>query len=134
MPRPDTISALYTNKGKGVPQDYKKVINWYHKAAEQGSAEAQYNLGLMYSDGLGVPQDYAHAHMWLNLAASQGHENATKSREIVEDNLMTREQIAEGKRLAKEWIERRSKRITTTEPTILSGLSFNRVKVTRRID
>ena len=28
--------------------NYKKAIEWYEKAAEQGHAEAQFNLGLMY--------------------------------------------------------------------------------------
>lgn len=32
----------------GVPQDYAKAAKWYQKAAEQGVAEAQHNLGSMY--------------------------------------------------------------------------------------
>ena len=40
----------------------------YRRAAEQGVAEAQYNLGHMYRMGFGVPQDYVLAHMWYNLA------------------------------------------------------------------
>ncbi len=40
------------------------------KAAEQGDASAQYNLGIMYDHGQGVPQDYAHATHWLDRAAS----------------------------------------------------------------
>lgn len=27
------------------------------KAAEQGNAEAQFNLGLMYANGIGIPKD-----------------------------------------------------------------------------
>ena len=33
--------------GQGVPQDYKKVFNWFEKAALQGKAKAQFNLGLI---------------------------------------------------------------------------------------
>jgi hypothetical protein len=43
---------------------------WYRKAAEQGDANSQYSLGLMYEGGLGVPQDYAEAYFWLDLATS----------------------------------------------------------------
>jgi TPR repeat protein len=28
----------------GVPQDYAEAVKWYGKAAEEGSAEGQYNL------------------------------------------------------------------------------------------
>ena len=43
------------------------------KAAEQGDAEAQTSLGLMYDNGKGVPQDYAEAVKWYRKAAEQGH-------------------------------------------------------------
>ncbi len=46
-------------KGQGVPQDDAKAVKWYRKAAEQGYAGAQSNLGVMYGKGQGVPQDYA---------------------------------------------------------------------------
>ena len=51
---------MYAN-GKGVPQDYAEAVKWYRRAAEQGDAYAQNNLGLMYANGKGVPQDYAEA-------------------------------------------------------------------------
>jgi TPR repeat protein len=41
--------------------------------AEQGDAEAQYELGLIYLNGDDVPQDYAEALRWFVLAAQQGH-------------------------------------------------------------
>ena len=40
--------------------------------AEQGVAEAQFNLGLMYYNGQGVRQDYAEAVRWYRKAAEQG--------------------------------------------------------------
>ena len=42
------------------------------RAAEQGDAEAQYNLGLMYLEGLGVKQDNVEAYAWIRTAAAQG--------------------------------------------------------------
>jgi len=44
--------------------------------AEQGHAEAQFNLGLMYIDGQGVPQDYTQAAQWYRKAAEQGDATA----------------------------------------------------------
>jgi TPR repeat protein len=44
--------------------------------AEAGDAEAQYNLGWMYSNGDGVPQDHKEAVKWYRLAAGQGHAEA----------------------------------------------------------
>lgn len=40
--------------------------------AEQGYAEAQYYLGIMYDDGKGVEQDSAQAAQWYRRAAEQG--------------------------------------------------------------
>jgi TPR repeat protein len=51
---------MYLN-GEGVPQDYPEALNWFRKAAEQGLASAQGNLGYMYHNGKGVPQNYAEA-------------------------------------------------------------------------
>ncbi len=57
----------------------------------------------MYANGEGVAQDYVQAHLWLSLAATQGDTDAQKnSRDFVAKN-MTREQIAEAQRLAREW-------------------------------
>ena len=44
----------------------------YRLAADQGHAEAQFNLGVMYVKGTGVPQDYTEAARLLKLAAAQG--------------------------------------------------------------
>ena len=47
-------------------------VEWCHKAAEQGFAQAQCNLGVMYANGDGVPQDAAQAVEWYRKAAEQG--------------------------------------------------------------
>ena len=44
--------------------------------AEQGDAQSQYLLGVMYADGIGVEQDAAEAARWLRLAEEQGHAKA----------------------------------------------------------
>ena len=44
--------------------------------AEQGDAEAQFNLGQMYRKGRGVPQNYEEAVKWYEKAALQGNATA----------------------------------------------------------
>ena len=95
---------MYAN-GRGVPRDDAEAVRWFRLAAEQGTAIAQYNLGVAYATGRGVPQDYVSAHMWLNLAAEAGDEDARKAREIVAAS-MTREQITEAQARAREWANR----------------------------
>ncbi len=51
---------------------YSKAVYWYRKAAAQGNAGAQINLGWMYANGQGVPRDYAKALYWARKAAAQG--------------------------------------------------------------
>ena len=63
---------MYDN-GRGVRQDYVEAVQWYRKAAEQGHAQAQDNLGEAYEEGLGVHQDDAQAVQWYRKAAEQGH-------------------------------------------------------------
>ncbi|HMY01514.1 MAG TPA: hypothetical protein PKC44_17210, partial [Agitococcus sp.] len=41
--------------------NYTIALKEFKKAAQQGDAYAQFNLGLMYAKGEGVPQDYAKA-------------------------------------------------------------------------
>jgi hypothetical protein len=68
--------------GRGVAKDEKTAVLWYTKAAKQGFADAQFNLGAMYADGRGVTQDIVSAHMWFYLAARAGNGSAEKHRDL----------------------------------------------------
>ena len=52
------------------------AVEWYRKAADQGFAEAQFNLGKMYSAGLGVGRNKKEAENWYRKAADQGFADA----------------------------------------------------------
>ena len=58
--------------GDGVPQDYAEAVEWYRKAAEQGTqaqyAGAQEKLGEMYKKGFGVAKNYDEAIKWYRKA------------------------------------------------------------------
>ena len=56
--------------------DYVTAIKEWMPLAEQGDADAQNNLGVMYQNGYGTTQDYKKAGKWYRLAAEQGQQNA----------------------------------------------------------
>ena len=56
--------------------DYETVLKGLRTPAEQGDAEAQFNLGVMYANGEGVTQDDKEAVKWYRLAAEQGNAEA----------------------------------------------------------
>ena len=68
---------MYRN-GKGVLKDYKEAVKWYRKAAEQGDAMAQNNLGVRYATGKGAPKDMTKAKYWINKAYEGGDAKASK--------------------------------------------------------
>jgi TPR repeat protein len=59
--------------GLGVSEDYKQAVYWYQKAADQGYANAQHNLGWIYENGVGVPKNDKQAVYWYQKAADQGN-------------------------------------------------------------
>jgi TPR repeat protein len=86
--------------------------------AEQGDAEAQFILGVMYDTGEGVPQNYILAHRWFNLFSANATaediwENKAKESTPMRDKAaefrdevaakMTPTKIAEAQRQASAW-------------------------------
>ncbi len=65
--------------------DYAMAIRELRPLAEQGVAEAQSNLGVMYERGQGVPQDYAEAVKWYRKAAEQGNASAQHNLGVMYD-------------------------------------------------
>ena len=83
VPLGTTCTTVSLNTGdimskynSGSPEDDAEAVRWFRMAAEQGHAEAQFNLGLMYAEGRGVPEDHAAAVDWYRMAAKQGHAGA----------------------------------------------------------
>ncbi len=117
-----TLGVMYAN-GQGVTKDDAEAVKWYRKAADQGEAVAQSNLGAMYARGEGVPKNHLEAYKWRLLAAAQGDELAKKAVPALERD-MTREQIAEGQKLAREFKPRETP--SADSPVSREGIAQSR--------
>ena len=83
-----TLAVLLGSVGVSVSQDFQVGFDAYNRGdyalalreftplAEQGDADAQFNLGLMYRNGEGVQQDHKESAKWFRRAAEQGHAGA----------------------------------------------------------
>lgn len=65
-------------KARGTKETVEAAKLW-KEAAEIGSSEAQYQLGICYYNGKGVKQDYIEAIKWIRRAADKGHLRAQKT-------------------------------------------------------
>ena len=75
------VGIKYYDEGK-----YLEAAEWFEKAANQGHAKAQYNLGGCYYDGQGVVQNYKNAAFWYEKAANQGYADAQYNLGICYEN------------------------------------------------
>ncbi len=73
----DEALGIFSEAGIGMerpaPSD---ALNWYKKAAQQGSPDAATNIALMYANGKGVGRDTAQAVTWFRRAAEEGDASA----------------------------------------------------------
>lgn len=70
------LAAIYTAGRGGVTQNFEKAAQWFREAADNGVANAAYNLGVLYHQGLGVDKDLDRALYWYRNAAKQNHPEA----------------------------------------------------------
>lgn len=72
-------------------------------AAGADAGEAFFRMGLMHATGRGGSADLVLAHKWFNIAAINGHAEAGRHRKELSAE-MSREEIAEAQRAAREWL------------------------------
>jgi len=69
--------GIFSEKGVGMSQPTPaEALEWYKRAAQQGSLDAATNIALMYADGIGIPKDPAQAITWFRQAAEKGESTA----------------------------------------------------------
>ena len=69
----------YGDASKGIKKNAKKATKLYRMAAEQGSAEAQYQLGLHLIEGIGCHKNWHAGIKWLRKSAEQNYGPAKTS-------------------------------------------------------
>ena len=70
------LTALAGGGAAGPPTDPAEARAMLMKAAEANSAEAQFQLGVMYAEGTGGPKDDVAARAMFEKAAAQNHAEA----------------------------------------------------------
>ncbi len=83
--------------------DYKQALSLFRKSAEQGHADAQFQLAQMYNDGIGVTQNDELAIYWYRKAAEQGVASAQFCLGI---KYKLGQGFQQDDTLAQEWFER----------------------------
>ncbi|HEX8144122.1 MAG TPA: tetratricopeptide repeat protein [Pyrinomonadaceae bacterium] len=98
------LGALFATGDWSEGKDEARAVEWYMKAAQQGHAEAQYDLGFMLLVGEGVAADASRGLEWLIKAAEQEDYSACRLlADIYADGLFGLERDA---RKALYWKER----------------------------
>jgi TPR repeat protein len=92
--------------GYQTPQDHHLALKYFSELADQGDPDGQFHLGSMFYRGEAVPQDFVLAHSWINLATSRASGDAANRSKRLRERVaeeMTREQIAEAQKRARQW-------------------------------
>ena len=103
------LAIVFAVSFEGCAQDDEEAVRRNQAAAEQGDAEAQYDLGLMYLEGLGVKQDNVEAYAWIRTAAAQGKSGTLEIRQALLRE-MTTSQEDRAIELARQYREKYVKR------------------------
>ena len=98
---------MYDN-GVGITKSQKVATKWYRRAAEQGHADAQSNLGVKYFFGKGLDQNDQKAYVWFAVAAANGSGAAAKNL-VVLKRRMTKLQIKMAAKSSLKCIEKKYK-------------------------
>jgi uncharacterized protein len=100
------LAWLYYH-GHGVRESDALAVQWFDRAARQGLAEAQFQLGNMYAYGLAaLPPDADGSRLaaqWYFEAARQGHADAQYSLGIL---FLTGSGVVQDAAVARKWIAR----------------------------
>ena len=72
-----SMTGVCYETGRGCGRDSSEAFIWYGKAAEEGVAAAQYNLGTMFYNGTGVTKSEEQAEKWFLEAERKGYAMAS---------------------------------------------------------
>jgi len=97
-------AAMYTlGRIYKIDEFGNEAGKWYRKAAEQGHAQAQWELGVTYDNGDAGKKDKVQAHAWYRIALTNWEGSVEDTQK--QSGETTKEQIAEAQKLALEMIK-----------------------------
>lgn len=67
------LGKIYARGKYSLGPDMHEAARWYHRAAEEGNAQAQYIYALMCLTGSGIERDDKQGMSWLQLAAGRNY-------------------------------------------------------------
>lgn len=83
--------------------NYTEALNWYKKAAENGSSDAQSELGFMYMNGEGTPVNKSEGARWLIKAGENGDAMAQRALGFMYRN---GDGVPKNETKAKDWLDK----------------------------
>jgi TPR repeat protein len=93
--------------GRGLPRNSEEAAKWFQLAAGQGRVEAQVQIARMHIAGTGVAKNDIEAYKWAKLAWTKHDRQANRILVFLRPR-MTAVQIAEGDRLATEFLAKKA--------------------------
>ena len=93
------LGHYYAIGAQGREANINQAATWFHKAAERGIVDSQFNLGVLYMEGSGVKRDLVQSYVWFSLAAAQGDKIAKQRVEMVGLDLSKQQQAQANARL-----------------------------------
>ena len=111
-----TLAQMYEG-GEGVPESDSVAANWYRKAADHftevgGVWEAVVQLVYMYRDGR-LRQDWVEGYMWCAIVDATFNPPSDDDIKWAAQR-MTKAQIVQAQRMAREWIQRHTRQPQST--------------------
>ena len=102
----DAIQFIHfmENLGYNAEENFFKRVPHIRQLAEDGDAEAQYQLAIRYESGATGVKDYPQALHWFNEAANKGHVMAMKS--LADIYARGLDNVTVDKSLAAQWAEK----------------------------
>lgn len=97
------LAGMYQRGEGGLPQDEQAAARWFEKAAVQGNAYAQMQLGDLYDQGRGVPQSAVTAADWREKAANRGN---VRAQALLGEMYLNGKGVAKDLRKAEFWLSR----------------------------
>ena len=80
------LGVFYRDGLYGLPQDFTKALELFHRAIDLGYSTAYSNIGQAYRNGQGVEMDKKKANHYWELAAMEGDIYSRHNLSIEEDN------------------------------------------------